>query len=239
MRMILDRLLVRAQVTSVTRLTPRLRGIGLAGRDLAGLDWTPGQHVRVFFSPPAHLLEAVRADSRDYSVWSYDPSGSCELRIYLHGEDGPGERWARGVRPGDEVALTRPEGHLTAVPGAAFHLVVGDDPGAVALGAIVRGLPPSAPLHGVIELADAQERSDYPRAGELDWHYRDGAAAAASGRLAEAVRGLTLPDGEGVAYVAAEARTCRLVRDHLIRERGWRREAVRTKAFWTAGRRGG
>ncbi len=50
--------------------------------------------------------------------------------------------------------------------------------------------------------------------------------------------GLTLPGSDGAAYVAGEARTCRAVRDHLVRERGWDRRSIKVKPFWAPGKRG-
>ncbi|GAA4203302.1 hypothetical protein GCM10022252_60750 [Streptosporangium oxazolinicum] len=49
---------------------------------------------------------------------------------------------------------------------------------------------------------------------------------------------LDLPGGEGAAYVAGEARTCQMVRDHLVRERNWPRTSIKVKPFWTPGKRG-
>ena len=49
---------------------------------------------------------------------------------------------------------------------------------------------------------------------------------------------LSLPDRPGRAYVAGEARTCQLVRTHLVQERGWERTHVRTKPFWAPGKQG-
>lgn len=65
------------------------------------------------------------------------------------------------------------------------------------------------------------------------------AGAAGSAALVDAVRRLQLPDpAGGAAYVAGEARTVQLVRQVLVRERGWDRRAVLTKPFWAPGKRG-
>jgi NADPH-dependent ferric siderophore reductase len=51
---------------------------------------------------------------RTYSIWDYDGS-SLELYVLDHG-DGPGARWAREVRPDQEVAIRKPEGSLVTRP---------------------------------------------------------------------------------------------------------------------------
>lgn len=65
--------------------------------------------------------------------------------------------------------------------------------------------------------------------------HRDGAPATSSPTLLAAVAELDRP---GAAYVAGEARTCQLVRNFLVRERGWERTSIKVKPFWTPGKRG-
>ena len=49
---------------------------------------------------------------------------------------------------------------------------------------------------------------------------------------------LELPATPGVAYLAGEARTIQMLRRHLVAERGWPRQAIRTKPFWAPGKTG-
>jgi NADPH-dependent ferric siderophore reductase len=69
------------------------------------------------------------------------------------------------------------------------------------------------------------------------WHYRHGRSAAASATLLRAVQDTGLPQ-PGTAYLAGEARTIQALRSHLVHERGWPRQSVITKPFWTPGRKG-
>ncbi|MEJ3749122.1 siderophore-interacting protein [Actinomycetes bacterium KLBMP 9797] len=98
-------------------------------------------------------------------------------------------------------------------------------------------MPPSAPVHAVVEVVDAAHRLPLPRPDDVTWVYRHGVSAAASTRLVAALARLDLPGEPGVAYVAGEARTCQLARRHLLRERGWPRASVLVHAFWSAGSR--
>ena len=216
---LIDRLFVRGTVTAAERLTPRMRGIRISA---PGLDWTPGQHVRVAADGVMTL--------RTYSVWDYD-GDTLELRVLDHG-DGPGARWARGVGPDDEVVFRRPEGSLVTRP-SPYHVFAGEETAAVAFGPMLRALG-DAPAYGVVEADTADDRLPV----DLTWRFREGAPAASSATLVEAVRALPLPDEPGTAYVAGEARTVQAVRDHLVRERGWPRRSVITKPFWTPGRKG-
>jgi NADPH-dependent ferric siderophore reductase len=218
-RAVIDRLLVRAPVVAAEPLTPRMRRIVISA---PGLAWTPGQHVRV--SADGLLTR------RTYSVWDYD-GAALELRVLDHG-DGPGTRWARTVRPGDEVVFGRPEGTLVTRP-SPYHVFAGEETAAVAFGPMLRALG-DAPAYGVIEAGTPEDRLPV----DLAWRFRDGAPAASSAGLVAAVRALSLPDEPGTAYVAGEARTVQAVRHHLTHERGWPRRSVVTKPFWTPGKKG-
>jgi NADPH-dependent ferric siderophore reductase len=72
----------------------------------------------------------------------------------------------------------------------------------------------------------------------IPWVHRGAAPAAASRTLLTAVRRLSLPAGNGTAYVAGESITCRLIQRHLIEERGWPRRSVLTQPQWTPGHPG-
>ncbi len=235
---LLDRLFVRGQVVALEPVTPRMRRVRLGGPAVAGLDWTPGQHVRVHVTDlrrPQAWVRLMRDVLRTYSIWAYDGT-TLDLCVLDHG-DGPGARWARALSVGDEVLFGRPEGRLVAGPGP-YHVFAGEETAAVAFGAILRALPADARVHGVIEVPSEHDRMPLPRDAELTWSYRGHRPAADSASLVAAVRDLPLPAHAGVAYVAGEARTCQAVRAHLVRDRGWPRRAVIVKPFWAPGRRG-
>jgi len=219
-RRLIDRFFVRGTVDEVEPVGGGMLAIGISG--VPGLDWTPGQQIRVQVGETG-FMGALRT----YSVWDYDGE-RIQLRVYLHG-DGPGAAWAGRVRPGQEVLFLAPQGNFVVRP-ADYHVFVGEDTASVAIGAMLRRL--KGPFHGVIETDSAA--LDLP----LTPVFRNGAPAAESTLLVDAVAALELPEKPGIAYVAGEARTCQLVRRHLVADRGWPRRSVVVKPFWTPGRRG-
>ncbi|MCK2212770.1 siderophore-interacting protein [Actinomadura sp. ATCC 31491] len=233
-RRLLDRMLVTGEIVEVEEVAPRMRRIRIGGEALAGLSWTPGQHVRVLIGDGGGLLGGVL---RTYSVWAHDPTWEALDLIGLdHGGDAPGARWVRAAAPGQEVAFTRPDGSFVLREEARYHLFAGEETAAVAFGAMLRALPREAAAYGVVEAERPGDHLGLPR--ELTRVCREGALAAGSAVLVDAVRALDLPDRPGVAYLAGEARTVQAIRAHLVHERGWSRRDVRTKPFWTPGRRG-
>ncbi|MFC4950790.1 siderophore-interacting protein [Pseudonocardia sp. GCM10023141] len=235
-----SRLFVSSTITEIEQVTPHMRRIRLAGPRLEGLSWIPGQQIRVEVTDFGAAIRRLRPNEavRTYSIFDGDPvAGSLDLVVAQHeGGDGPGAAWARAAAVGDAVWFMRPQGDFTAVAGAACHLFAGEETASVAFAAILRSLPAAATVHGVVEAATAADHLPLPR--PLTRIERGTASAVRSQPLVDAVRALDLPATPGVAYLAGEARTIQEVRRHLVGDRGWNRRDVRTKPFWTPGRRG-
>lgn len=240
-RRLLDRLFLPAHVAGVKELAPRLHHVALTGPALAGLTCLPGQHVRLQVGAAPGPVGLLVGALRTYSVWDYDGE-RIELIVFDHG-DGPGAAWGRTAAPGDELRLLKPEGDFTTIP-AGYHVFAGDETAQVAYGAMLRALPPDARVFGRLEVDSPDERLDLgedltPNGDwDLGWCYRGGRSAASAQTLVDAVRDLDLPAEPGMAYLAGEARTIQLIRRHLVEERRWPRRNVRTKPFWTPGKKG-
>lgn len=230
---LLDRIFVTGEVVEAEQLSARMRRVRIGGEALAGLTCRPGQHVRLLVGDGGLLGGVLRT----YSVWRHDPTWeSLDLIGYDHGGDSPGASWMRTAKPGMEIAFTRPEGGFVVKEDAPYHVFAGDETASVAFGAMLRAVPPGRRVFGVVEADTPADHLDLP--GDLVRVCRSGASAAGSKVQVDAVRALDLPEGPGVAYLAGEARTIQSVRAHLVRERGWQRRDVRTKPFWTPGRKG-
>ncbi len=233
-RRLLGRRFVEGEILEVEEVAPRMRRIRIGGGDLAALPYVPGRHVRVLIGDGGGLVGGAL---RTYSVWWYDPTWEALDLIGLdHGGDAPGAAWVRAAAPGQEVVFLRPEGGFVLREDARYHLFAGEETASVAFGAMLRALGPEAAVYGAVEAEGPGDHLELPR--ELARVCRAGAPAAGSRVLVDAVRALDLPDEPGFAYLAGEARTIQAVRAHLVEERGWNRRDVRTKPFWTPGRRG-
>jgi len=240
-RRLLDPLLLTGTVAETGWARPRLRRIVLAGDGLRDLAWTPGQQVRVQVAGRGAALDWLTGLRRTYSVLDYDGT-RLTLCVFDHGGSagdgaagGPGAAWARAVGVGDPVLVSKPQGNFTLRPGP-HHLFVGDETASVAFAAMTRVVPAATTARSIVEVDTPDQ--ELPLAGEVTWLHRHGASAASSQRLVAAVRAADLPDAPGRAYLAGEARTIQLVREHLVGERGWSRRDVLTKPFWTPGRAG-
>ena len=225
-------------VTAIEPVTAHLRRIRIEGDEVARLSWTPGQQVRVHVTDPLdpHSWRRPRDILRTYSIWRYD--GGLELYALDHDTGGPGARWARELEVGQPVTFGRPEGSfvLQGEGEVPYHVFAGEETAAVAFGAMLAALPATTPAHTLLEVGGPGDR--FPLARDVTWLYRDGRPAAASASLLEAVRRLELPREPGAVYLAGEARTVQWLRRHFVSERGWPRQSVHSKPFWTHGKRG-
>jgi NADPH-dependent ferric siderophore reductase len=223
-------------VIEIESITRRMRRIRIEGDAVGRLPWTPGQHLRVHVTDMSSPRDWLRPrDLRTYSVWHRDADGLEVCALDHNDAAGPGARWARSLSVGDPVTFGGPEGRFVLGDGP-YHVFAGEETAAVAFGPMLRAVPSAAPVYGVIEVDQPDDRLPLPR--QLDWQYRRGQPAVASPTLLAAFARLPLPAEPGVAYLAGEAKTIQLLRRHLVSERGWPRQAIRTKPFWTPGRRG-
>lgn len=216
-------------ITELESLTPTSRRMRLTEPKLTGLTWEPGSHVRV-------VLGALTL--RTYSVWDADPDqGWIDLVLFDHRTpDSVGRTWAERAVVGQYVVAMRDPRAIPLRPDAAWHLFAGEETAAPAFGALMRALPAEAPVLGVQQADTADDHLTLPRA--LTRVERNGAPAASSQQLVDAVAALDLPDDPGVAYLLGEARTIQMIRAHLVGDRGWDRRSIVTKPFWTPGKRG-
>lgn len=230
----------QATITHAEPVTPTMRRIRLVADEPITFDYTPGQHVRVQINDPLSLSGILRPGEtlRTYTIWEFDPQErAIELRVHLYRGEGIGLTWAREARPGDRVAFWWPTGDFHTRE-ARYHVFAGEETASAAFGPMLRALAPSARVYGALESESPEHDLAMPAPHELQRVYRDGAPAAFSRTLAEAVANLDLPEEAGFAYIAGEAQTCQLVRDVLVHEHHWPRTSIKVKPFWAPGKRG-
>lgn len=232
---------IPAIVAEADLVTPTMRRIRLTLDEPLPFPYIPGQHVRVQTLHPLSPRGLMRPleTLRTYSIWKYEPQ-SIELLVHLYDPDGGGigMRWGAEARPGDSVTFWRHQAAFSLHGDAPYHLFAGEESASVAFGSMIRALDDSAQVYGVLESESPQDDVPMPRRLDLRCVHRHGASAHYSKTLLAGVADLDLPAEPGVAYVAGEARTCQMIRDHLVRDRGWPRTSIKVKPFWTPGKRG-
>ena len=228
-----ERLGARADVCQVVANRPistSLREIVLHGDvRLAGV---PGQDVMVRVPGGDHHVR------RRYSVRRVDRDAHRFTLWISVDHDGPGSVWAREVEPGSFVDVVGPRGKIT-LREADWHLFVGDVTGIAAFYRLAESIEVPGRALFVIEVDHDDDALTAPFDEGLGVtgvfvdrrdRGRDDPAGLLSGLAA-----LSLPDGEGRAYLAGEFHVVRAVRAALS-ERGLGDDAVKHKAYFRLGR---
>ncbi|MFF8774540.1 siderophore-interacting protein [Kitasatospora sp. NPDC015120] len=247
-----------------TRITPHMARITLGGPGLAGfVNGGLDQRVKLLLPLPGQseplmpegeeefgwyrnwraMDPAVRPVLRTYTVRAqrHDPD-EVDIDIAVHGDHGPGSRWARTAAPGDRVIVCGPAvedagGVEFRLPdGADWVLLAGDESTLPAVAAILGELPESLPVTVFAEVGGPQEHAYLPAARPgtaITWLHR---GTPGTPTLPDAVRAAELPDGAPYAWIAGEASAVRELRRHLVRERGYDRRAVCFMGYWRLGR---
>jgi NADPH-dependent ferric siderophore reductase len=241
------------RVRDAKRISPKMVRVVVGGEALAGfVSAAHDDHVKLFFphpgedkpvlptpSPngPVYPEGALRPAARDYTPRRYDAVvNTLAIDFVLHG-DGPATKWAEQAQPGDFLGFGGPRGSFIVPDDFDWYLLAGDETALPAIGRRLEELPASVHAIVVVEVADVGEEQHFDTATRLEthWLHREGVAPGAGSRLQQTIAGLSLPPGDGYAWVAAEAGTARALRRHLVTERGLRKERVKAAAYWKQG----
>ncbi|WP_052466134.1 siderophore-interacting protein [Mobilicoccus massiliensis] len=237
-----------ARVAGVRDLSPMFRRVTLDAPELETLERLGAdEYVGLFMPrpgvpvqlPPAgdnprgeltRVPEDVRPDLRWYTIRAQRGS-QIDIDIVNSAHDGPGARWTRAVRPGDEVGV-RVQGALYAgAPAGGHQVLLADETGLPGLLAILEAHPDRA-LTALVEVPTAEFVHDEVVAAGVPVVLR-GDSAPGSALLAELEQAIVAPID--YAWVCAEAGTIAACRRHLVKQRGVSRRAVMASGFWRVG----
>ncbi len=239
------------QVRDVSRLTPKMLRVVVGGDALAGfVSASYDDHVKLFFPHPGEEMPVLptpspngpvypegvaRPPSRDYTPRRYDAAASTLTLDFVLHDAGPATAWAAQARPGHFLGVGGPRGSFVIPDDFDWYLFAGDETALPAIGRRLEELAPTAHALVVAEVADKEEEQRFTSRASVDvrWLHRNGAGTTSL--LEDAIAALRIPQGEGYAWVAAEAATAKTLRRHLVEERGLDKERVKAAAYWKRG----
>jgi NADPH-dependent ferric siderophore reductase len=222
-----ERRVLSTTVTESSWLTPSMVRLVVGGRDLEGFG--AGSFTD-------HYVKCRFGDTtRSYTVRDWDPERRLlTLDFVVHGDRGVAGPWAARAKPGDTLEITGPGGGYTPSPDADWHLMVGDDAVLPAIAVSLSRVPAGIPVFAVVEVDGPEHRQPLDSPGDLEvvWIHRTAGAGEDPALQLEAVRALSLPDGQGHAFVHGEATAVRLIRRHLVLDRGMPAESLSATGYW-------
>jgi NADPH-dependent ferric siderophore reductase len=223
------------EVRARERLTPLVTRVVVAGDDLVGFEFAPGQDLMLAIPSDGSTTDGATINRR-YTIRRADPAaGTVDLDLVVHGH-GPGARWATDAPIGSVVTAVGPRGKVVPAPDAAWHLFVCDESGWPATAAMVESLPVEARAVVVADVAGEEEHQPLDARADvfISWCNRDGGAPGAAEQVLATLDHLTLPDGRGHAYLSTELAVVRAV-GAWLGAHGFESAAISPKAYWRAG----
>lgn len=241
----------RAEVRSVTRLSPNMIRVCFGGGDLA--DWSStgrgDERLVIVFphagdtEPPAPQCLADgtydypddfdRPEMRSYTVRAWNPQTQEMLIDFVAHDGGVAVPWVRAARPGHTVFLTEAAGWYKPPADTAWELLIADMTALPALGRIVEQLPPERQAYVIAEVIESGDEQQFrtPARIETRWLHGTGHGRSPSGLLA-ALQDFSWPEGPGFVWFAGEAAESRAVRRYLRRELGWSTDRYQILGYW-------
>ena len=240
-------------VRQVERLTPNMARVTLGG-DLSGfVSSAYDDHVKVFFplpgqsaptipeqgpNGPVHPEGVERSPGRDYTPRRYDAARNELIIDFALHDAGPATDWAVNAKPGHQLGVGGPRGSSIVPDDFDWYLFIGDETALPAIGRRLEELRPGVRAIVVVAITGPEEEQTFDSRADVEtiWVRRPLSRAEDPAPLLDAVRALTLPaSGDGYAWAAGESQTAKLLRRHLVDERGFDKAWVKAAGYWKRG----
>ncbi|MEU4447119.1 siderophore-interacting protein [Actinosynnema sp. NPDC050801] len=196
----------------------------------------PGRPLTMPSADRVNVRTAIRAlpaedqpDLRWYTVRAHRPElGEIDVDFVLHGDAGPGTRWATRAAPGQSAGFRAGNSGYRA-PSAGTILLAADETALPALCAILEsGVPADTRIFA--ELPDESYRPDVD--APVTWLYRGGDTPGSHILRALTENPSPAPD---YAWVCGESTLATDIRRHLVKDRGVDRRSVTFSGYWKLG----
>lgn len=235
-------------------LTPHYIRVFLEGegvRDLA--DRTVGINNKILIPPPgAKKIHFPELDPKKMK-WKPQPveiapvirtfthkgidleNNEIWIDFVAHGNKSPASAWAMKAQRGDLLGVMMKSEEKELYTKAENYLLVGDATAIPVLSAILEDLPETAKGECLLEVYDKQDEQNLPTKADIEFIYLYNSMPHKGSQLFEILKLIDLPKGDRFAYVAAEFRTVKNIRNYLRKDQNWERDEVYAFSYWKAG----
>jgi len=217
-----------ASVTAVETLSPHFRLVDLEGDALRDVAWAVGQKVQVAMG------SGLTARTYTPMLWDTD-RGATRILAFSHG-DGPGSRWASGLRVDDTCQFFGPRRSLDLASLETPVVLFGDET-SFGLGAALRDSPQGASTTYVFEISDlAESRPVLKAIGLSDATLIQ--RTADETHLAGAETELVRLAASGANFILTGKASSIQHMSRALKAAGIGSARVKAKAYWTPGKTG-
>lgn len=215
-------------VSAVENITPQMRRITLTSPDLATfVSASFDDHIKLMFPGSGEQPEM-----REYTPRRFDSATNTLVIDFALHDAGPATAWAVAARVGATLQIGGPRGSAVIPDDFDWVLLVGDETALPAIGRRLEELRAGVPVTSVV-LGEAQEIAT-KASWTPHWINRAGASDDTAA-LRAALDAITLPQGEGFVWIAAEATVARSLRSYIVETRGHPKAWTKAAGYWTRG----
>ena len=227
-RMLLRWLMRAARVTNVETLASHIRLIELEGEALKDVAWTAGQKIQVAMGSGL--------SARTYTPMSWDADGGrTRLLAFTHG-DGPGSRWANGLRGGDICQFFGPRRSLDLTGLEAPIVLFGDETSFGLAAALRNSRQAGGALHmfEATEIAESRQALEAVGLGEARLIGR----STADDHLAAVEAEMLRLAANGAQFVLTGKASSIQRISRALKATGVVSSRIKAKAYWAPGKTG-
>ncbi len=220
-------------VRETERLTPNMIRITLEDESLADFaSLGADDHIKLFLDTGAEAPVA-----REYTPRAFDPEARTLVLDFAIHQAGPATAWAEAAAPGDTLNIGGPRGSAVIAPVFDWYLLIGDETALPAIGRRIEELPEgvTAITLAAVPGPEDEQRFDSAASQQAHWLHRTVSQAHQADTLLEAARALTLPEGNGFVWIAAEAQVARALKLHFLNDRGHPAHWLKAAGYWVKG----
>ncbi|MHC2620614.1 ferric-chelate reductase (NADPH) [Bradyrhizobium huanghuaihaiense] len=226
-RMLLRWLMRPARVVTVETLSPHFRLIELEGEALKDVAWTAGQKIQVAIG--------AGLSARTYTPMSWDVRGRTRLLAFTHG-DGPGARWASGLREGDICQFFGPRRSLDLAGLEAPVVLFGDETSFGLAAALRDNLRAGGALH-MLEATDVATSQQVLEAISLG-QARLIARSTGEDHLATVEAEMLRLAANGAQFILTGKASSIQRISRALKAAGVASSRIKAKAYWSPGKTG-
>jgi NADPH-dependent ferric siderophore reductase len=220
------------------QVTPKMVRIEFTSPELADFSSrSPDDHIKLFLPDPS---SAQGRCMRDYTPRAFDAAErALTIDFAVHG-DGPATVWALGAKAGDTLEIGGPRGSAAVSDDFDHYLLVGDETALSSIGRRVESLRPGVPVTTVVVVDGPEEVQSFETRADWRplWVFRSGQYVDDAMILRDVLETWEPSRGDGYVWIAAEARTARIIRDYMLEDRRHPKNWLKSAGYWVRGEAG-
>lgn len=221
-------------VSAVQDISPHLRRITLAGKQLTGFpnDETGG-YIKLIFNDSRYYKPLMRTYTiRNTRIEELE----IDVDFVLHDDGGPASLWAKHVQAGSTVEITGPGPKKLASPTADWFLFVGDMTALPAICVNLEQLPADARGVAVLEVISESDIQPIRKPSNIAIKWIVNSTPGLNTEiLVDAVTALPWRAGNPAIWTACEFKAMKKLRNFYVKEKGINRKAFYISSYWKHG----